>query len=111
YLSALVAHRGFRVYETYIEHAPGVSRLQDVRPNPADLLSTWWHCRRWRPIESHEWTAGQEAEVGLRVVGADGIAANIERQATANRRNLSPTGAVPASSGATVISIAQSKTA
>src|SRR5437868_14043031 len=48
YLPAIVANRGYRVCEAYIEHTGPRQLLQDVAPNPGDLLAAWWHCRRWR---------------------------------------------------------------
>ena len=46
YLATLVARRGYRVTETYIEHRAGSSGLRDGRPNPGDLLTAWWLGRR-----------------------------------------------------------------
>jgi glycosyltransferase involved in cell wall biosynthesis len=71
YLAGIVAHRGFRVCETYVEHSAGWRRLDDVPANPGDLLAAWWACRRWRPRESLELSAGQLASAALKLVGAE----------------------------------------
>lgn len=70
YLAGIVAHHGFRVCETYAEHGPGWRRLDDVPANPGDLLAAWWACRRWRPRESLELSAGQASSAALKLVGA-----------------------------------------
>jgi dolichol-phosphate mannosyltransferase len=54
YLPAIVSRRGYRVCDAYVEHQGELHRLQDVRPNPADLLAAWWMCRRWREPVAHE---------------------------------------------------------
>jgi dolichol-phosphate mannosyltransferase len=53
YLSTLIASRGFRVTEVYVDHAPLRAELSDGWPNPADLLMTWWLSRRlqWPAVE------------------------------------------------------------
>jgi glycosyltransferase involved in cell wall biosynthesis len=71
YLAGIVAHRGFRVCETYVEHGPGWRRLDDPPANPGDLLAAWWACRRWRPRESVELSAGQLTSAALKLVGAE----------------------------------------
>jgi len=71
YLAGIVAHRGFRVCEMYVEHSPGWRRLDDVPANPGDLLAAWWACRRWRPRESLELSAGQANSAALKLVGAE----------------------------------------
>jgi hypothetical protein len=48
YVPWLVAVRGFRVSETYVEHRPQPRRWRDSRPNPGDLLAAWWLSRRSR---------------------------------------------------------------
>lgn len=73
YLSSLVARRGFRVCETYVQHGMTMHSLQDVRSNPGDLLAAWWLCRRWRPQNAYELSAGEAATSRLRVVGGDDI--------------------------------------
>ena len=59
YLPWLVAKRGFRVGDIYIENgAADVSAscppIADARPNPLDLLAAWWMCRRWRDDSARE---------------------------------------------------------
>jgi hypothetical protein len=54
YLPALVSRRGYRVCDAYVEHRGPVRRLQDVRPNAADLLAAWWMCHRWREPAARE---------------------------------------------------------
>jgi len=71
YLAGIVAHRGFRVCETYVEHGQGWHRLDDVRANPGDLLAAWWACRRWRPSARIELSAGQLTSAALKLVGAE----------------------------------------
>jgi len=75
YLPALVARQGFRVCETYVEHQGPSRSLQDVRPNPGDLLAAWWSCRRWRNRQAYELAPGADSQPALRLVGADGTAA------------------------------------
>jgi glycosyltransferase involved in cell wall biosynthesis len=69
YLAGIVAHCGFRVCETYVEHGPGWRHLDDVPANPGDLLAAWWVCRRWRPRGSIELCAGQASSAPLKLVG------------------------------------------
>jgi len=71
YLAGIVAHRGFRVCETYVEHGPEWRRLDDVPANPGDLLAVWWACRRWRPRETVELSVGQASSAALKLVGAE----------------------------------------
>jgi dolichol-phosphate mannosyltransferase len=54
YLPAMVSHRGYRVCDAYVEHHGPRHWLQDVRPNPGDLLAAWWMCRRWQEPTAHE---------------------------------------------------------
>jgi dolichol-phosphate mannosyltransferase len=54
YLPAIISRRGYRVCDAYVEHRGPLHRLQDVRPNPVDLLAAWWMCRRWREPVAHE---------------------------------------------------------
>jgi len=72
YLAGIVTHRGFRVCEAYVEYGPGWRRLDDVPANPGDLLAAWWACRRWRPRESLEMSAGQAMSAALKLVGTEG---------------------------------------
>ena len=65
YLATLVARRGYRVTETYIEHRAGSVSLQDGWPNPGDLLTAWWLGRRLQWPQYDELTldeAGAETE-------------------------------------------------
>jgi hypothetical protein len=58
YLPWLVARRGFRVGDMYVEEAPNGERspatsamvrgAPDGGRHPMDLLTAWWLCRRWR---------------------------------------------------------------
>ncbi len=77
YLPALVARRGFRACEIYVEHQGPRRSLQDVRPSLADLLATWWHCRRWRNSAAYELTAGRAAQF-LRVITPQEVPAGSE---------------------------------
>jgi dolichol-phosphate mannosyltransferase len=70
YLPALVARRGFRVCEAYVEHTGPRRRLQDVRPNPGDLLAAWWHCRRWREPDVQE-LATANSSAALRLLASE----------------------------------------
>jgi len=79
YLPALVARRGFRACEMYVEHIGPHRALQDIRPNLGDLLATWWHCRRWRPSAAHEITAGRTSQPLLRIVGEQSAADAADR--------------------------------
>jgi glycosyltransferase involved in cell wall biosynthesis len=54
YLPWLVARRGFRVGDMYVNENPSRIRLNDPRANPLDLLTAWWTCRRWRNDTAHE---------------------------------------------------------
>ena len=74
YLPALVARQGFRICETYVDYHGPVRPLQDVRPNPGDLLAAWWSCRRWRNQQAYELAPATSAQPPLRLVGADGTA-------------------------------------
>jgi glycosyltransferase involved in cell wall biosynthesis len=85
YLPALVARRGFRACEMYVEHAGPRRALQDIRPNLGDLLATWWHCRRWRPSAAHEITAGRTSQPMLRVVGEQRAADSAHRASSVRR--------------------------
>ncbi|HEY2882323.1 MAG TPA: glycosyltransferase [Pirellulales bacterium] len=85
YLPALVASRGFRVSEVYVEHHTAGQLLQDVRPNPADLLAAWWHCRRWRQQNTYELLPGGSAQTSLRVFAGDNpetLPPNVDEVAT-----------------------------
>lgn len=73
YLPALVARRGYRVCETYVEHEGDKQRLQDVPPNLGDLLAAWWHCRRWRDQSTYELGSGGIGQPALRVVGEEDV--------------------------------------
>ena len=42
----------------YVEHQGPTRSLQDVRPNPGDLLAAWWSCRRWRNRQAYELAPG-----------------------------------------------------
>jgi glycosyltransferase involved in cell wall biosynthesis len=68
YLPALIARRSFRVCEMYVDHHGPRRPLQDVGPNPVDLLATWWHCRRWCDSTAYELIAGRTAQPLLRLV-------------------------------------------
>jgi dolichol-phosphate mannosyltransferase len=68
YLPAIVARRGFRACEIFVEHQGPRRPLQDVRPSFGDLLATWWHCRRWRNSAAYELTASRAAQPVLRVI-------------------------------------------
>jgi dolichol-phosphate mannosyltransferase len=70
YLPAIVARRGFRVCEAYVEHNGPRRRLQDVRPNPGDLLAAWWHCRRLREPHAME-VPTTATHSPLRLVGVE----------------------------------------
>lgn len=48
YLPWLVARRGFRVGDIYIEEGASGPPIHDSRPNPWGLFAAWWACRRWR---------------------------------------------------------------
>jgi glycosyltransferase involved in cell wall biosynthesis len=54
YLPWLVARRGFRVGDMYVNENSTRARLNDPRANPLDLLTAWWTCRRWRNDTAHE---------------------------------------------------------
>ncbi len=54
YLPWLVARRGFRVGDMYVKENEARAPLQDSQPNPLDLLTAWWTCRRWRSDAAHE---------------------------------------------------------
>ncbi len=54
YLPWLVATRGYRVGDAYVEENSTRSLLNDSRSNPLDLLTAWWTCRRWRSEMAHE---------------------------------------------------------
>ena len=71
YLAPIVARRGFRVCETYVEHGQGWRGLDDVAANPGDLLAAWWACRRWRPRASVELLAGQATKTALKLIGTE----------------------------------------
>jgi hypothetical protein len=88
YLPALVARRGFRVCEAYVDHQNSRSQLDDVRPNLGDLLATWWRCHRWRDEHAEELTAGALTHPTLRVVGSD-------EASSLSFPNLSPGGRGP----------------
>ena len=70
YLPWLVAGRGFRVGDMYVKENPCDSTLHDPKPNPLDLLSAWWTCRRWRNDSAHELQPVATTN-GLRLVRAD----------------------------------------
>jgi glycosyltransferase involved in cell wall biosynthesis len=74
YLPALIARRGFRACELFVEHHGDRRPLQDVRPNLGDLLAAWWQCRRWRSQTAYELTAGRAAQPQLRVVAQEAAA-------------------------------------
>ena len=59
YLPWLVARRGFRVGDMYIDEAPVGEAVPDGRRNPLDLLTAWWLCRRWRSDAFHEVITGR----------------------------------------------------
>jgi glycosyltransferase involved in cell wall biosynthesis len=62
YLPAIISRRGYRVCDAYVEHHGPLHRLQDARPNPADLLAAWWMCRRWRePVADEAFRTDQPA--------------------------------------------------
>jgi dolichol-phosphate mannosyltransferase len=54
YLPWMVARRGFRVGDMYVdasrhgERSLGGTIAPDGGPHPMDLLTAWWLCRRWR---------------------------------------------------------------
>jgi len=60
YLPWLVARRGFRVGDMYIDEAPVGQPVHDGRRNPLDLLTAWWLCRRWRSDAFHEVHASRD---------------------------------------------------
>ncbi len=66
YLPAIVARRGFRACEIFVEHQGLRRPLQDIRPTFGDLLATWWQCLRWRNSAAYELTAGRAAQPLLR---------------------------------------------
>jgi dolichol-phosphate mannosyltransferase len=70
YLPALVARRGFRACEIYVDHRGNRRPLQDVRPSPGDLLSAWWYCRRWRSAAACELAPGRAAQPHLRILSS-----------------------------------------
>jgi glycosyltransferase involved in cell wall biosynthesis len=69
YLPWLVARRGFRVGDMYVEEGSSGPPIHDAWPNPKHLLAAWWACRRWRdeavrPIGIHDAPAdSSEADV------------------------------------------------
>ncbi|MCC7084890.1 MAG: glycosyltransferase [Pirellulales bacterium] len=65
YLPALASRRGYRVCDAYVEHRGPRRRLQDVRPNPVDLLAAWWMCRRWCEPMAHELDRGDQPALRL----------------------------------------------
>jgi dolichol-phosphate mannosyltransferase len=71
YLPALVARRGFRVCEAYVDHRDSRRQLDDVHPNLGDLLATWWRCRRWHDEHAYELTSSSLMKPTLRVVGSE----------------------------------------
>jgi glycosyltransferase involved in cell wall biosynthesis len=71
YLAALVARRGFRVCETYVDHQGPRHRLQDAKPHLFDLIVAWWRCRRWREAAVSESNPAIAEHPALRVVGVD----------------------------------------
>jgi dolichol-phosphate mannosyltransferase len=71
YLPVFVSKRGFRVCEAYVEHVGPRNKLQDVRPNPGDLLAAWWQCRRWRETTAQEVAAPSPGFFTPRLVGVD----------------------------------------
>jgi glycosyltransferase involved in cell wall biosynthesis len=89
YLAAFVARRGYRVCETYVQHGAAMHRLDDVRPNPGDLLAAWWHCRRWRPQNAYELSAGEAVTSRLRVVNGEDIGpSQADGSAVGSRRQV-----------------------
>jgi hypothetical protein len=84
YLPALVTRHGFRVCEVYVEHQDPVHGLQDVRPNPGDLLAAWWSCRRWRDRRAYELSAGAVSPSILRLIGADDSESYVPSAASEN---------------------------
>jgi glycosyltransferase involved in cell wall biosynthesis len=70
YLPALIARRGFRACETYVDYRGNWRPLQDVHSSAGDLLAAWWHCRRWCNSAAYELTAGRAAQPLLRIVAA-----------------------------------------
>lgn len=71
YLAALVARRGFRVCEKYVDHQGPLHRLDDAKPHPLDLLVAWWRSRRWREAAATELSAAMTDQPALRLVGVD----------------------------------------
>ncbi len=57
YLPSLVAMRGYRVTELYVERRAATESHGDGWPNPGDLLCAWWLARRWQNYSVHELTA------------------------------------------------------
>jgi len=76
YLPALVARRGFRACEMYVDHQGPRRPLQDVRASIGDLLATWWHCRRWRNSAAYELMAGRDVQPSLRIMPWQDISAD-----------------------------------
>lgn len=82
YLPWMVARRGFRVGDMYVDEAanastaasrtadgttPSTSRLPalpDGGRHPMDLLTAWWLCRRWRNDSCHE-IGGPQATIPI----------------------------------------------
>jgi len=54
YLPWMVARRGFRVGDMYVDDSPSSERplssvtTPDGSRHPMDLITAWWLCRRWR---------------------------------------------------------------
>jgi hypothetical protein len=71
YLPWLVARRGFRVCEQYVQHSGAHHRLQDLAPNPLDLLAAWWLCRRSHDIQSAREVSPLGEQPRLRLVESD----------------------------------------
>ncbi len=74
YLPWLVAGRGYRVGDIYVKENPCRSTLHDPAPNPLDLLTAWWTCRRWRSDAAHEMEPA--ASSGLRLAATEHRAAS-----------------------------------
>ncbi len=73
YLPWLVARRGFRVGDIYVDEVSDARPVPDARPNPLDLLAAWWTCRRWRDDSAREIDrfAAAVAEPALKIARVD----------------------------------------
>ena len=62
YLATYLSMRGYRVAELTVTSSVMGNPVHDGWPNPADLLTTWWQKRRYRPLHAEEIAAFQAEE-------------------------------------------------